>query len=120
MYHSRKIASGWVFIFVVITGVINISVTEVMYPMMCLLGFSVATGWMRPERAWFRGVLIGLSIPCSTLVGLALNFPFPEPPPHYPLTLLILVLPSLVGANVGAIGHQLVSKTAARPPVQHH
>jgi hypothetical protein len=90
-----------------ITGVLNVNTTEVIVPMSCLLIFSFVCGLVQPKGAWRWGVLIGLSIMISTFVGLAVNFQFPEPPPRFPITAIVLVIPALMGTCAGAFVHRV-------------
>ncbi|MCC6904621.1 MAG: hypothetical protein IT326_02185 [Anaerolineae bacterium] len=94
-------------VFAGITGVLNVNTTEVIVPMSCLLIFSFVCGLVQPKGAWRWGILIGLSIMISTFVGLAVNFQFPEPPPRFPITAIVLVIPALIGAYTGAFIHRV-------------
>jgi hypothetical protein len=90
----------------ILTGYVNITATEVQAPMLCLLCFSFLIGFMQPRGAWRWAVLIGLSIPVSTFIGLAVNFQFVDTPPRYPITLVVLVIPALIAAYIGAFSNK--------------
>lgn len=94
--------------FSVLTGYINITATEVLVPMFCLLLFSFVAGLIQPKGAWRWAVIIGLSITLSTFIGLAINFNFPDAPPRYPITLVVLVLPALVAAYIGSLANRVL------------
>jgi len=81
---------------------------------MCILLFSFLSGLIQPRWAWRWAVLIGLSIPISTFVGLAINFNFVDPPPRYPITTAVLVIPALIAAYGGALANRLIH-SAQRP-----
>ena len=95
--------------FSILTGYINVTATEVLPPMVCILLFSFVTGLMQPKGAWRWALLIGLSIPLSTFIGLAVNFNFPDTPPRYPITLAVLIVPALVAAYGGSLSNHLFS-----------
>ena len=96
-----------------LTGYVNVTASEVQAPMLCILLFSFVTGLLQPRGAWRWAALIGLSIPASTFVGLAINFPFVDAPPRFPITLVVLVVPALIAAYLGVLSHRLLT---AVPP----
>jgi hypothetical protein len=110
---------GWVtlglaIIFSIITGYINITATEVQAPMGCILLFAFLAGLIQPKAPWRWALLIGLSIPLSTFIGLAINFHFPDPPPHFPITLVVLVIPALIAAYGGSLVSRLIQPTPSQ------
>jgi hypothetical protein len=97
-----------------LTGYVNVTATEVLPPMLCILLFSGLTGLLQPKGAWRWAALIGLSIPISTFVGLAINFHFVDAPPRYPITLVVLVISALIAAYLGVLlNHVLTHGSAA-------
>ena len=96
-----------------LTGYVNVTASEVQAPMLCILLFSFVTGLLQPRGAWRWAALIGLSIPASTFIGLAINFPFVDAPPRFPITLAVLVIPALIAAYLGVLSRRLLT---AIPP----
>ena len=91
----------------IVTGALNVNTTEVIVPMSCLLLFPFICSVIQPQGAWRWGALIGLSVMISTFIGLAVNFHFPEPPTHLPITLVVLVIPALVSAYAGVFVNRM-------------
>jgi hypothetical protein len=106
---------GLVLVFSLLTGYLNMTATEVIVPMSCILLFSFLAGLIQPKAAWRWAVLIGLSIPLSTFVGLAINFNFPDAPPRFPITLLVLVIPALVAAYGGSLINRVFMPVRQQP-----
>ncbi|MFN8376030.1 MAG: hypothetical protein U0694_24545 [Anaerolineae bacterium] len=94
---------GLALLLAVVTGYVDITADEVQAPMLCILLFSFMLGLLQPKGAWRWALLIGLSIPAATFVGLAINFNFVDAPPRYPITLAVLVIPALVAAYLGVL-----------------
>ena len=102
---------GWLTVglalaFGVLLGYIDINSKEVQLPMVCLLLFSFTLGVAQPKAAWRWGVLMGLSLPMSYFVAFAAKYPVVDAP-RYPITLVVLVIPALVAAYVGAFANQM-------------
>jgi hypothetical protein len=98
-----------------LAGYVDITTTEVQVPMLCILVFSFLLGLLEPKRAWLWAILISLSIPISTFVGLAINFDFADTPPRFPIFLAVLVIPALLAAYAGVfVKYLLRQKTPQR------
>jgi hypothetical protein len=98
-------------VFSIFTGYVNVTATEVQAPMACILLFSFLSGLIQPKAAWRWALLIGLSIPVSTFVGLAVNYQFVDPPPHYPIFLIVLVIPALIAVYSSSLLKHIVIGT---------
>jgi hypothetical protein len=59
-----------------------VTFTEVQALMFCILLFSFLMAWVESKGAWRWGTLIGLSVPISIFVGLAINFEFADTRPN--------------------------------------
>jgi len=97
-----------VIIFSILTGYINLNANEVQAPMACILLFSFLAGMFQPKAAWRWSVLIGLSIPLSYFIGFAVKYKVVDPP-HYPITLIVLVIPALIATYIGVLAKRLIS-----------
>lgn len=95
----------------ILTGYVNISATENQAPMLCILLFSFLMGLLEPKQAWRWALMIGLSIPISTFVGLAINFDFPDPPQHFPIFLAVLVIPALIATYAAVFVKHILAGT---------
>src|SRR5512142_2366701 len=100
---SRKdwVTAGLTLAFGALLGYIDLNSSEVQLPMFCLLLFSFTLGVCQPKAAWRWGVLIGLSLPVAYYVAAAVNLRAVDPP-RSPITLVVLVIPALIAAYVGA------------------
>lgn len=113
---SRKtlMVLGLTLVLSILTGYVDLTATENMAPMLCILLFSFLAGFIQPKGAWRWALLIGLSVPVATFVGLAINFNFADTPPRFPITLAVLVIPALVAAYGGVFFHSAI--TRMQPP----
>ena len=95
----------------VVTGYINLTATEVLPPMLCLLIGAGLLGILRPKAAWRWGLLMGLSVPLSYFFVLAVNIRVAEIP-RFPITLAVLVIPATVAAYLGVLVRAALRPTA--------
>lgn len=109
MSRQSLIVLSLALVFSLLTGYVNVTATEVQAPLLCILLFSGLTGLLQPKGAWRWAALIGLSIPASTFVGLAINFHFVDAPPRYPITLVVLVIPALIAAYLGVLLNHILT-----------
>lgn len=115
MTRKSWLTFGLTLAFGALLGYIDVNSQEVQLPMFCLLLFSFTLGVSQPRGAWRWGVLMGLSLPAAYFVAFALNYPIVDPPPRYPLTLAVLVIPALVAAYAGALASRLTRPLDAQP-----
>lgn len=100
MLHKINIVWILALIFAVITGYLNVTATENLPSLVCLLVFPFILSWTRDKKVWLWGLIIGLSVMGSQFFALAINYRVVDAP-RYPVTLAILVLPALVSAYAG-------------------
>lgn len=113
MQRKSLIVLALTLLFAAVTGYVNVTASEVQAPMLCLLTFAFVSGFIQPKAAWRWAVVIGLSIPVSTFVALAINYKLIDAP-HYPITLAVLVIPALIAAYVGVLFNRVIR--ASRQP----
>ncbi len=97
---------GLAFAFGALLGYIDLNSKEVQLPMFCLLLFSFTLGACQPKAAWRWGVLMGLGLPLAYFVAFAAQIRAADAP-HYPITLVVLVIPALIAAYGGALANRL-------------
>ncbi len=105
---TRKdwLTGGLALTFGALLGYIDLNSKEVQLPMFCLLLFSFTLGVCQPKAAWRWGVLVGLSLPVSYFLAFAVNLRTADPP-RYPITLVVLVIPALIAAYIGAAASRM-------------
>ena len=102
VFQKTTLAWTLTLIFSLITGYINMTSTENLPPMLCILVFPCLVGLIEARSAWRWGLVIGLSIMLSQFFALAINYKILDAP-RFPITLAILVIPALVAAYAGAL-----------------
>lgn len=102
---------GLALVLSVLIGYVNLNASEAQAPMFCLLFFGGLIGFLQPKAAWRWGVLLGLSIPLSYVIGLVLRYPIVDPPhdPLSPLGTVILVIPATIAAYAGVLVRTLMA-----------
>lgn len=115
---SRKSIAVLVFVLVgaVFIGYIDLNADEVIVPMSFILLFSGIAGVVQPRGAWRWGLIIGLSVMLSSFFALATNFQTREPVTRFPITLAVLVIPSLVAAYAGVLIHRVIASAQGSTP----
>jgi hypothetical protein len=84
-------------------------------PSLLLLAVPAFTfGFVRPRGAWRWGILVGIGIPAVHLAGPACGFHPPYPVLPTPWVTLIVLVPALASAYLGAVSRRLLVSRSER------
>lgn len=97
-----------------VLGVLDFNATEVQPPVVLLFVFSAVFSYMQPRYAWLVALMLGLSIVETHFVAAAMG-KAPVTPPSSPAWGLLALVPSSIGAAVGAM-LGVASKGPSRRP----
>lgn len=82
----------------------------------CLLFLSFALGAAWPRGAWAWGLIVGLAVPAAALAAGWAHAATPHPPQPNAATTLVLVVPGLAGAYLGAGARRLLRPASGAEP----
>lgn len=105
--------SGLAVLFMLVTGYVDMHASETLATLFCLLAFGLICGLLQPKGAWRWGLLIGSSVMLAAFYARATNFTVVDAPAD-PITLIVLVIPALAAAYLGAGLRYALA--ALRPP----
>ncbi len=106
MTRRSRLVAGLALVLGALLGYLDLHSTEVLLPMLSLLSFSFVLGFLQPKTAWLWGIIMGLSLPATYGVASAVHYTAADAPGR-PITLVVLVVPALVAAYVGALAHRM-------------
>lgn len=113
MSRQTLLVLGLAILFMLVTAYVDMHASETLATMFCLLAFGLICGLLQPKGAWRWGLLVGSSVMLSSFYALATNFTVVDAP-RFPIALIVLVIPALAAAYLGAgLRHAL---TALRAP----
>lgn len=94
---------GLTLVFAVVAGYVNIHASEVQSVVLVVLVSTFILGWLHPRRAWLWGLVIGLAVPLSYLLGPVFGYFIPYPPSPNVFASLIALIPACIGTYGGVL-----------------